>query len=541
MQKLEAKFLRFIVAAATSTFVCAGLGAQTVPAKTAQPKRLLLVTTTLGFRHAAVPVQEKLIRELAASTGEFTIVSTSDSPDFPTAEYQTIVDQRNARIPLSEAKDNDKPPFLNVYGGLPHATLQQEAAVTEMMNYVESFARTAAAARAALAKTTYSEKPDNHDIAAETKVVANAELALANARAISFAKLQASPQRLSPEQTKVIVQLAAHGTGDAPSTTAADPTCEQQTAITAMNSSVSSLNQAANAARIALSAAPFANTSDKAELKTKADMLASADLAFAQATATAFAKLQSTSARLLPEQVHALAQSMGSRGGFGTVRQTRPDPSDPMTARVAKILQQYLSPEALKNYDAVAFLSTTGELPIPDKDAFFKWIADGHGFIGLHSATDTLHGTPEYIKMIGAEFAGHGRNHAREQVFNTDPKSPLTAGWGNSIALNEEFYLFKKFDPRKAHVLLEMKEQPYTKEVGEYPVSWIKMYGQGRVFYMSLGHRDDVISPDATIGDQQFKIRYNKSEVARAVDRNILNGIRWALGLINADATPQVH
>jgi type 1 glutamine amidotransferase len=212
-----------------------------------------------------------------------------------------------------------------------------------------------------------------------------------------------------------------------------------------------------------------------------------------------------------------------------------------MTARVAKILQQYLSPEALKNYDAVAFLSTTGELPIPNKDAFFKWIADGHGFIGLHSATDTLHGTPEYIRMIGAEFAGHGRNHAREQVFNTDPKSPLTAGWSDSIALNEEFYLFKKFDSRKVHVLLEMKEQPYTKEVGEYPISWIKMYGQGRVFYTSLGHRDDVLSPSATIGDQQFKIRYNKPEVAQAVDRNILNGIRWALGLINADATPQVH
>jgi type 1 glutamine amidotransferase/Spy/CpxP family protein refolding chaperone len=534
-------FLRFIVATATGTFVCAGLGGQTASAKPAHSKRLLLVTTTLGFRHAAVTVQEELIREMAASTGEFTIISTSDSPDFPAVEYQSIVDQRNARIPLNEAKDNDKPPFLDVYGGLPRATPQQEAAVTKMMNYVDPFARTVVVARAALAKATYSEKPDNNDITAKTKAVADAELALASARAESFVKLQDSPQRLTPEQTKVIVQLAAHGTGDVPRTTAPDPTPEQQVAITSMNSSISSLSQAASTARIALSAAPFADKPDKAEFKAKAEKLASADIAYANATATAFAKLQSTSARLLPEQVHALAQSMGSRGGFGTVRPTRPDPSDPMTARVAKILQQYLSPEALKNYDAVAFLSTTGELPIPDKDAFFKWIADGHGFIGLHSATDTLHGTPEYIRMIGAEFAGHGRNHAREQVFNTDPKSPLTAGWSDSIALNEEFYLFKKFDSRKVHVLLEMKEQPYTKEVGEYPVSWIKMYGQGRMFYTSLGHRDDVLSPSATIGDQQFKIRYNKPEVAQAVDRNILNGIRWALGLINADATPQVH
>src|SRR5580704_10908327 len=75
--KLEPKsmkmFLRFIVATATGTFVCAGLGGQTASAKPAHSKRLLLVTTTLGFRHAAVTVQEELIREMAASTGEFTI------------------------------------------------------------------------------------------------------------------------------------------------------------------------------------------------------------------------------------------------------------------------------------------------------------------------------------------------------------------------------------------------------------------------------------------------------------------------------------
>ena len=76
----------------------------------AAPKRLLLVTTTVGFRHAAVPLQERMIRDLAKSTGEFTVVSTTDSPDFPAAAYQAVVDQRNARIPLAEAKDNNMPP-----------------------------------------------------------------------------------------------------------------------------------------------------------------------------------------------------------------------------------------------------------------------------------------------------------------------------------------------------------------------------------------------------------------------------------------------
>src|SRR5687768_13766575 len=45
-----------------------------------------------------------------------------------------------------------------------------------------------------------------------------------------------------------------------------------------------------------------------------------------------------------------------------------------------------MSPEALKNYDGVIFANTTGDLPIPDKEAFLKWIQSGKAFIGMHSA-----------------------------------------------------------------------------------------------------------------------------------------------------------
>src|ERR1700748_432635 len=33
-----------------------------------------------------------------------------------------------------------------------------------------------------------------------------------------------------------------------------------------------------------------------------------------------------------------------------------------------------MTPEALKGYDGVFFLSTTGEMPLPDKQAFLDWI-----------------------------------------------------------------------------------------------------------------------------------------------------------------------
>ena len=61
--------------------------------------------------------------------------------------------------------------------------------------------------------------------------------------------------------------------------------------------------------------------------------------------------------------------------------------------------------------------------------------------------------------------------------------------------------------------------------------------GTGRVFYTSLGHRDDVIDPKADIGDAEFKVRYNPPATALMVQKHILSGIRWALGLTQADAT----
>src|SRR4051812_16928568 len=73
----------------------------------AAPKRLLLVTTTSGFVHAAIPIQEQMIRDMAkASNGEFVIIPTSDSPNYPGAEYKATIDARDARIPREGAPDN---------------------------------------------------------------------------------------------------------------------------------------------------------------------------------------------------------------------------------------------------------------------------------------------------------------------------------------------------------------------------------------------------------------------------------------------------
>jgi type 1 glutamine amidotransferase len=193
-----------------------------------------------------------------------------------------------------------------------------------------------------------------------------------------------------------------------------------------------------------------------------------------------------------------------------------------------KAALQKLSPANLKNYDGVLFVSTTGyaPLPLPDDSGFFAWLKAGHAFIGLHAASD-IHGWPQYTEMIGGEFAHHG---AQTNVIclNQDKKNPATAGLPDAWAISlEEIYQFKSYDPAKVHDLLIMDKHPeHQEQPGHFAVSWCKDYGAGKVFYTSLGHREDVIDADPDLKD-----RKNSVEIAKAYQAHVLGGIEWALGL----------
>src|SRR5580658_7545782 len=198
-----------------------------------------------------------------------------------------------------------------------------------------------------------------------------------------------------------------------------------------------------------------------------------------------------------------------------------------------KAALQKLSPESLKNYDGVVFASTTGDLPLPDPQGFLDWIKAGHAFIGIHAATDTFHHWPAYIDMLGGEFMHHGKQVSVD-CLNQDPQNPATASLPKVWTISqEEIYQFKNYDPAKVHDLLIMDKHPENGAPGHYGVSWCKMYGTGRVFYTSLGHREDVWDTDP-----DMKGRKNSPEIAKAYQAHVLGGIEWALGLKGAAVTP---
>jgi type 1 glutamine amidotransferase len=194
-----------------------------------------------------------------------------------------------------------------------------------------------------------------------------------------------------------------------------------------------------------------------------------------------------------------------------------------------------LSLENLKNYDGVIFANTTGDLPLPDLEGFINWVKQGHGFVGMHSASDTLHHSKgprwPYIEMLGGEFETHNAQVSVDAI-NKDKNHPATKHLGDTFTVFDEIYIIKKYNPSTVHELLVLDQHPNTKAPGHYAVSWCKDLGQGKVFYTSLGHREDVWNPEE-------KGRKNSKETSEAYQQHILGGIKWALGLEPGDGTPQ--
>jgi type 1 glutamine amidotransferase len=95
-------------------------------------------------------------------------------------------------------------------------------------------------------------------------------------------------------------------------------------------------------------------------------------------------------------------------------------------------------------------------------------------------------------------------------------------------------YEIKSQSRDQVHVLWYLPHHPQRKDqLGYNAVSWCRMAGKGRVFYTSLGHREDLWSDDPKLGG-----RVNSVEMAKQYQAHILGGMKWALGLAEGSATP---
>ncbi len=201
--------------------------------------------------------------------------------------------------------------------------------------------------------------------------------------------------------------------------------------------------------------------------------------------------------------------------------------------------------ESLKQFDAI-FFETTEDLtkeggdkqpPMPKegKQALLDFVASGKGFVGSHCASDTFHSpghhngdfrhqekVDPYIAMLGGEFIRHGEQQ-KAWMRVADKEFPGAKGL-EDFQLHEEWYSLKNFAP-DLHVILVQDNQGMRNldyQRPSFPATWARMHGKGRVFYTSMGHREDVWE------NPMFQTL-------------LIGGLTWAFGDAEADLTPNLR
>ena len=193
-------------------------------------------------------------------------------------------------------------------------------------------------------------------------------------------------------------------------------------------------------------------------------------------------------------------------------------------------------PGNLAQFDAVVMNNATGDL-FKDADAdrqaalnksLLDFVKGGKGLIGVHAATDCFYNWPEFGEMMGGYFDGHPW-HEKVAIKLDDPDNPICAAFeGKPFEIVDEIYQIKDpYSRKNLRILLSLdiektnmdKGGAVHRKDGDFGVSWVRNYGKGRVFYCSLGHREEIFWNPVIL-------------------QHYLDGIQFALGDLPADATP---
>jgi len=212
------------------------------------------------------------------------------------------------------------------------------------------------------------------------------------------------------------------------------------------------------------------------------------------------------------------------------------------------------APDRLCDFDAVLFNNTNRDAFRPAnfknlsaaekkqaeardahlKASFQKWLADGHGLAAIHAAVAAFRQWPEYGNIIGARFCNHPWGAGSKVPMKVeDSGHPLCAAFDvpRFTIVDEIYQLNPPYSRWRCRVLVsvdtgraDMKKvrRHIRRTDGDFAITYIKPYKNGRVFYNAWGH--------------MHELYWNPM-----VLQHWLDGIQWALGDLEADATPSAE
>jgi type 1 glutamine amidotransferase/sugar phosphate isomerase/epimerase len=189
----------------------------------------------------------------------------------------------------------------------------------------------------------------------------------------------------------------------------------------------------------------------------------------------------------------------------------------------------------VKEYDGIFLNSIVGEFA-PDadvRDGLLRFVREGGGIGGVHGTPWASRNWDEFGVLLGAKSAPHRIEQGVMRVFDTT--SPVVKSFGSKpLNFREEYYRFEHQGPNRlrwedVRVLLTVdlddpviEPRPwsgYKRPDKIYPVTWVRSFGKGRMFYSSLGHMPDTFTTPEIVA-------------------HFLAGVQFLLGDVEVDTTP---
>ncbi len=171
-----------------------------------------------------------------------------------------------------------------------------------------------------------------------------------------------------------------------------------------------------------------------------------------------------------------------------------------------------ITEEVLRNYAAVVFLSTTGDmLGRASEVDLQRYVQAGGGYVGIHAASDAEYDWHWYGRLVGGYFTSHPAiQQATLRVSDAQHESTshLPAEWTRT----DEWYNFMSLAP-DLHVLLTIDESSYRGGANgaNHPMAWYHEFDGGRAWYTELGHTVESYSDSLFLKHVLGGIRYAMS------------------------------
>ena len=159
---------------------------------------------------------------------------------------------------------------------------------------------------------------------------------------------------------------------------------------------------------------------------------------------------------------------------------------------VADTLDALRDVEALKRLSLIVPQWTMGHIQADQISPLLEAVRSGVGLAGIHGGMgDAFREQTEYQFAVGGQWVAHPGGIVSYWVHIGDDPSPITAGLEGFEVTSEQYYMH--VDPA-IRALATTTFTGVAPEPVVMPVTWTKTYGEGRVFYCSLGHTPDVLA-----------------------------------------------